>query len=265
MKSVLITGCSSGLGLNMAKEFLERGFRVYGTSRNKASLKQLCSKGLIPITLDLPDNNGIKSMLKDIESLDILINNAGYAQVGPMIDLDQDLVKKQFDVNLFGPIQIIKSFIPKLLESSNPCIVNIGSMSGLMATPLAGAYCSSKAAMNIYTDVLRMELSSLGIQVIKVLPGVFKSSFGVNAEDSISAKSDSLYKDIESKLEVRAYASQMISSSPEKVAKKIVDKMLVKNPPSVITVAKGGYTARFVSCFIPNALKDLIFKIKFKL
>lgn len=265
MKSVLITGCSSGLGFHLAKNLLDKGFRVYGTSRNMKSLKLLIESGLIPIELDLLDTDSICSLTEEIDSLDYLINNAGFAQVGTLIDLNENLLKNQFQVNLFGPAFLINKLIPKLLNSNDPMIVNIGSMSGVMATPLAGAYCSSKAAFNIYTDVLRMELSSLGIKVVKILPGVFKSSFGKNAEESIDSCKESYYKDINSKLKVRAYASQVYSSSPELVAGKIVKKILAKNIPPEIIVAMGGFTARFVSAFIPNVIKDLIFKMKFKL
>lgn len=264
MKSAVITGCSSGLGYHLAIELLKQDFRVYGTSRELESLDKLIKLGLVPLYLDLADKNSIENFISEVDDVDILINNAGYAQVGPMIQLDQEIVKKQFEVNFFSHLHIINSFIPKMVEKESPVIVNIGSMSGVMATPLAGSYSSSKAAFNMYTDVLRMELSSLGIRVVKVLPGIFKSSFGINAEKEIKSNKSKFYKDIESQLTVRAHASQNYSSSPENVAKKIVRKILKRKPPGTIIVGRGGFTARFVSYYVPSFIKDYVFKKKFK-
>lgn len=265
MKSVLITGCSSGLGHFIAKEFLKRGDKVYVTSRNASSLIALKDLGAVPLEVNLEDEKDIEKIRKSLNSLDILINNAGYAQVAPILELDSKAFESQFRINLFAPHALIKTFVPLLVKSSNPLIVNIGSMSGVMATPFAGAYCSSKAAINIYTDVLRMELASLGIKVVKVLPGVFKSSFGSNAEKSIIGRSSKYYGDLNEILKERAQASQVFSSPTEKVAKKIVNKLTVRRVKSTMVVARGALMALFIGNYIPNIIKDYIFKKKFRL
>lgn len=265
MKSVIITGCSTGLGLNMAKEFLKKGYRVYATSRDINSLTELKELGAETFQVDLESNKDIDSFVEKIDSVDMVINNAGYAQVGPLLQLSDKCIKDQFQINLFAPLYLIKRLVPKLLKRKRPVVINIGSISGVMATPFAGAYCSSKAGINIYTDVLRMELSPLGIRVVKVLPGIFKSSFGDNAESHIANDSCYYYKNLSSTLLKRAQASQKFSSKNEVVAKKIVSRINRRFVPSTLFVAKGAILGYFTGNYIPNLIKDFIFKKNFNL
>lgn len=265
MKTVLITGCSSGLGYYLAVEFLKKGYKVYVTSRDTSSLKNLAKLGATILELNLLDSNSINNAVNKITTLDILINNAGYAQIGPMLDLSDDELLNQFRVNLFSPIKLIQILTPILKKSQNAKIVNIGSMSGIMATPLAGSYCSSKAGINILTDVLRMELSIHNIKVIKVLPGVFKSSFGHNAENSINLRPSSNYPNLHKTLVKRAQASQKIATPTKKVANILARKIDKKHTQSTILVAKGAIAALFTSIFIPTFIKDFIFKRSFNL
>lgn len=258
MKSVLITGCSSGLGYYLASEFLNRNWNVYGISRTVN--KELERKGCILFEADINNYNEIDLVVSKISKLDILINNAGYAQFGPLIDLNLKYVQEQFNTNLFSPLYLIQKVIPLLLKSYSPRIVNIGSMSGVLPTPFGGAYCSSKSAMNMFTDVLRMELQPLDIKVVKVLPGIFKSGFGKRSENQIVINKESLYKDLEIKLKQRSHISQTFNTKTKKYAYNIVSKVIKRNPPLKYYTGKGAYSSLLLKVLTPVKLLDYILK-----
>lgn len=260
MKSVLITGCSSGLGYYLAEEFLKRKWKVYGISRTIN--KKLEKSGAILFKVDINSHIDIESVLLKIEKIDILINNAGYAQFGPLIELDLKYIVEQFNTNFFSQLFITQKAIPLLLKSESPRIVNIGSMSGILPTPFGGAYCSSKSAINMVTEVLRMELVPLGIKVIKILPGVFKSGFGNRSESHIVIKEKSLYKNLEQKLKTRSHISQTFNTKTQKYAFKIVSKIIKKNPPYKYYTGKGAYSSLLLKIVFPLKILDFIL-IKF--
>lgn len=258
MKSVIITGCSSGLGYYLAKEFVKKRWVVHCISRNVN--KELLGIGCNFIETDINEYSQIDKAILAIKSVDILINNAGYAQFGPLLDLDLDKVENQFRTNLFSPLYLIKKVVPLLKKSSNPKIVNIGSMSGILPTPFAGAYCSSKASINIFTDILRMELSVLGISVIKILPGVFKSNFGNEAEKKLIIKSGSEYPEIGKKLKKRSWVSQSVNTNTELYAEKIAKKLIKRKTPPIIYTGKGAYSALIFKSIFPIKILDIILK-----
>lgn len=258
MKSVIITGCSTGLGYFLAKEFIKKSYKVICISRN--SNKELLEIGCSFIKTDINDYSQIDKALEKIEAVDILINNAGYAQFGPLTDLDIKSIEDQFKTNFFAPLYLIKKCIPILLKSDNPKVVNIGSMSGILPTPFAGAYCSSKSGINMYTDVLRMELSPFGIKVIKVLPGIFRSNFGNRAQENLFINKNSIYRDIGKKLKKRSYVSQSVNTNTGKYARGVVKRLIKYNSPYLIYTGKGAFSVLLFRRLIPARLLDFILK-----
>ncbi len=180
-KRVLITGASSGLGKAMAFHLHEKGYKVYGTSR-----KQPLDFIDWPFTvfhLDLEETDGAMDLREDFlaveDRLDVLINNAGRGMIGPVAEIDESTYQDLFQTNVFGPMEVIRAFLPQLIESKG-MIINITSIAGFMGLPYRGAYSASKAALMMLTEALRLELHGTGVRVVDVAPGDFRTGIAGN-------------------------------------------------------------------------------------
>ena len=212
----LITGCSSGIGQALANRCLDEGYQVWATARNPDSLAALVARGAVAVTLDVNNAQQIAACAERLQSeagrLDLLVNNAGYGAMGPVLDADRDTLLKQFDTNVFAPIQLVRA-CADLLRANKGLIVNIGSVSGVTTTPFSGVYCASKAALHALSEALRMELTPFGIGVLTVQPGAIASDFGNNASAAITLAEASWFKPWEKAVQARAKASQKASST----------------------------------------------------
>ena len=167
--TILITGCSSGIGAAMARELHQRGHKVYATARRPDTLTPLAELGLSTLALDVNDDSSIAAAMATVESesgsLDMLVNNAGFSQVGAVLDLQRDDLRRQYETNVIAPVVVTRAAMPLLRAgravNGKALVVNVGSIVGLFTTPFAGAYCSSKAALHSLTDALRMERSAV--------------------------------------------------------------------------------------------------------
>lgn len=174
MPTVLITGCSSGIGRALADAFRDAGHEVWATARKPDDVDTLLAAGFAARQLDVNDGEALTRLADELEDrhggLDILINNAGYGAMGPLLDGGVEAMRQQFETNVFALVGVTRALFP-LLRRSRGLVVNIGSVSGVLVTPFAGAYCASKAAVHGLTDALRLELAPFGIQVMEVQPG----------------------------------------------------------------------------------------------
>ena len=186
---VLISGCSSGIGLALCREFTLRGCKVFATARKPEAIDYLKEECAEITALDVTDQKSIDACVAEVIAkagrIDVLVNNAGYALIGPVIDLSMDDLRLQFETNVIGLTALTKAVAPHMIKQHSGVIVNISSVSGICATPFAGAYCASKAAVNLLSDSLRAELAPFGISVVTVQPGAIKSGFGNAAAKSI--------------------------------------------------------------------------------
>jgi 1-acylglycerone phosphate reductase len=172
-RTVLISGCSDGgIGAALAVAFHDAGFHVYATARNPAKMKSLQDAGIQTLTLDVQSEESIRSCVKSLDSLDILINNAGTHNPMPVVDMDISEAKKLFDLNVWSQIAVIQAFMPLLLRSSNAMIVNHTSSAAVTTVPFGGAYGGSKAAFSMMTDVLRLELQAFNVKVVDLRTGM---------------------------------------------------------------------------------------------
>jgi short-subunit dehydrogenase len=270
-KVVLITGCSSGIGQALSFELKNKGWNVYSTARKAETLKPLTDIGCIGLELDTTNQNQIiavvDKIIKEENQIDLLINNAGYGLMGPSVEISKEETERQFATNLFGPLELIKQVAPVMKVQKSGKIVNIGSISGIAATPFSGPYCASKAAIHTYSDVLRMELAPFEIKVITVQPGAIASNFGKNADQTVTQvlKPGSWYAPIEEYVHKRAYTSQEVTTPVDVFAKKLVSLIQRKNPPAVIKFGKKSFLLPFLKRILPVRILDNIFSKRYGL
>ncbi|KPI37119.1 NADPH-dependent 1-acyldihydroxyacetone phosphate [Cyphellophora attinorum] len=187
-RSVLITGCSQGgIGDALAQRFHEEGLLVFASARNLAKVEHLKTLGIHVLQLDVVDHDSIARTVREITSLtsgklDVLINNSGGGYAVPLLDSDARKAKDMFEVNVFALISVTKAFFP-LLTTSKGTVVNIGSVLGYTPYPWSGWYNASKAAANLLTDQLRVELEPFGVRVVLVVAGAIKTKFMENLAD----------------------------------------------------------------------------------
>jgi NAD(P)-dependent dehydrogenase (short-subunit alcohol dehydrogenase family) len=183
-KTWFITGCSSGLGRELAKAALSGGDNVVLTARNPDSVADLLKGNedrAIGVRLDVTSPEAIEAAVAAAQSrfgtIDVLVNNAGYAHVGTVEEVPMDAVYKLFETDLFGPVRLIKAVLPGMRERRSGWIVNIASVGGLIGFPMSGYYSSVKFALVGLTEALRTEVDLLGIQVGVVEPGPVNTGF----------------------------------------------------------------------------------------
>lgn len=176
-KVVLITGGSSGIGKSVGEYLTQKGFKVYGTSRNPDKYKN--SKFPV-LALDVKDittiDTTIKTVIEKEQRLDVLINNAGAGITGPIEEIPETEIKANFDTNFFGPINVIKAVLPQMRKQQSGLIINITSIAGYMGLPYRGVYSASKGALELLTEAFRMELKAFNINMTNVAPGDFATN-----------------------------------------------------------------------------------------
>jgi len=183
-KTMLITGVSSGFGRALAEEALAAGYRVVGTVRSeqaKQSFESLNSASAFGRVLDVTDFDSIEDVVNEIEAsvgpLDVLVNNAGYGHEGVMEESPLAEMRRQFDVNVFGAVAVMKSVLPYMRERRRGHILNITSMGGFITMPGITYYCGSKFALEGISEVLSKEVKPFGIHVTAVAPGSFRTEW----------------------------------------------------------------------------------------
>lgn len=185
MKTILITGCSSGIGAAAARCLSGRGWRVFATARKAADVERLNAEGLESLALDLDDSASIRAAVEEILSqtggrLDALFNNGGFGQVGAVEDLTRDALREQFETNLFGWVELTNLVIPAMRAQGYGRIVMNSSVLGYAAFAYRGAYNAVKFAVEGLTDTLRHELHGSGIHVALIEPGPIATRFREN-------------------------------------------------------------------------------------
>ena len=185
-KTILITGCSSGIGWCVAHGLKARGWRVFATARQPADVARLQAEGLESLPLDLRDSSSIRAAVVEILDrtggrLDALFNNGAYGQPGAVEDLSREALREQFETNLFGTQELTNQVIPVMRRQGRGRILYTSSVLGLVAFPYRGAYVASKFALEGLADTLRLELVGTGIHVCLIEPGPILSRFRDNA------------------------------------------------------------------------------------
>ena len=176
-KVVLITGGSSGIGKAIGEYLFHQGFTVYGTSRNPEKI----TNSVFPlIVLDVRSTESIQNAVAKViamsKRIDVVINNAGVGITGPIEETPTDEMRKNFDTNFFGPIEVIKAVLPQMREQNSGMIINITSIAGYMGLPYRGIYSAAKGALELVSEALSIEVKSFGISIVNIAPGEFATN-----------------------------------------------------------------------------------------
>jgi NAD(P)-dependent dehydrogenase (short-subunit alcohol dehydrogenase family) len=185
-RSVLITGCSTGIGRATALRLAAAGWTVYATARKPETLAELETAGCRIMALDVTDEASMEAAVAAVEApLGALVNNAGYSLSGALETLPMEAVRRQFETNVFGLLRLTQLVLPQMREAGAGRIVNLSSMGGRLVFPGGGAYHATKYAVEALSDALRVEVAPFGIDVIVVEPGLIKSEFGETAASQV--------------------------------------------------------------------------------
>ncbi|MGM9483283.1 SDR family oxidoreductase [Roseateles sp. NT4] len=197
MKTVLITGCSSGFGLETARLFLDRGWQVVATMRQPNDDVLPCSERLRVLALDVTDAASIRACLDAAGPIDALVNNAGIGLLGALEGIPVERMRELFETNTFGTMAMAQAVLPQMRERRAGVIVNVTSSVTLKALPLLAVYTASKAAVNAFTEVLALELAPFGVRASLVLPGRAPTTrFGENARSRMDGSIPEAYAEL---------------------------------------------------------------------
>jgi NAD(P)-dependent dehydrogenase (short-subunit alcohol dehydrogenase family) len=197
-RSILITGCSSGIGYCAAAALKARGYRVFASARRPEDVARLQGQGLEALVLDLAQPDSIAAAVEEVlrrshGRLYALFNNGAYGQPGAVEDLRREVLRAQFETNLFGPLDLIHRILPVMRRQGAGRIVQNSSVLGLVAFPFRGAYNATKFALEGLTDTLRLELRGTGIHVSLIEPGPIESRFRANALQALKRNIDTAH------------------------------------------------------------------------
>jgi NAD(P)-dependent dehydrogenase (short-subunit alcohol dehydrogenase family) len=267
---VLITGCSTGIGRALAVELSRRGQRVFATARKPSAIDDLRSSMLDVLPLDVNDRASVERAVTTVIDragrIDMLINNAGMNAVGPLVELPLQEVRALYETNVLGLLSVTQAVFPHMAKARRGRIVNIGSVVGILPTPFGGPYCSSKAAVHMLSEVLRMEVAPFGIDVVVVQPGGVRSSISDNASHLLAHYGErfEFYRSVAAHIAARAQSSQERPMETEPFARKLCAELLRDDAPRVIRLGAGAAWLPRAAA-LPHAVRDAILSRRFGL
>ncbi len=225
----LVTGASSGIGKSCAEHLAKSGYRVYGASRSSSELP-----------MDVRDEASVRTAIADLIAregrIDVVVNNAGIAVAGAVEDTSIEEAIDQFDVNFFGVLRVCRAVLPHMRERRAGCIVNIGSIAGLVAVPYQGLYSASKFALEGLSEALRLEVRPFGIRVVLIEPGDHRTSLTENRRPTAASQENPAYRNRYENAVARMAADERNGPAPEAVARLLHRIVQMRNPRLRYTV-----------------------------
>jgi NAD(P)-dependent dehydrogenase (short-subunit alcohol dehydrogenase family) len=264
MKTVLITGCSSGIGYATAERLAADGWKVYATARRPETLEGLenCEK----LALDVTDEQSMKAAVDAAGAVDVLVNNAGYSQSGAVESVPIDEIRRQFETNVFGLVRMCQLVLPGMRSRGWGRIVNLSSMGGRLTFPGGGVYHATKYAIEALSDAMRFEVRGFGVEVILIEPGLIVTRFGETASDSVTTEGPyGEFNRAVAKTTEEAYNGPMakLGGRPEKVAETIAGALRARKPKARYPVTPSAHLMINQRRLVPDRLWDLIMRTQF--
>ncbi|WP_433832167.1 SDR family oxidoreductase [Flavobacterium anhuiense] len=256
-KVVLITGGSSGIGKSIGEFLHQKGFVVYGTSRNPEKVLN----SIFPlVALDVRNSESIKTAVDKIIAtsgrLDIVINNAGVGITGPLEEIPTEEIRNNFETNFFGPIEVMKAALPQMRKQNSGLIINITSIAGYMGLPYRSVYSASKGALELITEALRMEVKAFGIEITNVAPGDFATNIAAGRYHAPVIK-DSAYEKVYGEVLATMNDHVDAGSNPNEMAEAVYKIIQTKKPNVHYKV--GAFMQKF-SIVLKRALPDKMYE-----
>ncbi len=271
-KTILITGCSSGIGYCVASGLKQRGYRVFATARRAESVTQLSAEGFESLQLDLDDSTSISQAVDEIlrrtdGELYAVFNNGAFGLPGAVEDLSRDAIRAQFETNFFGWLELTNRLLPVMRTQGYGRIIQNSSVLGFVAMPFRGAYNASKFAIEGLSDTLRLELKDTGIHVSLVEPGPILSRFRANALLAMQK-----YIDIENSVHSERYQRVLerlnkegpavpFTLPPEAVLKKVIHALESRKPNARYYVTVPTYLFGYLKRMLPIKSLDRILRL----
>lgn len=273
MQSVVITGVSTGIGYGAAEVLIKKGFRVFGSVRKQADADRLraeLGQNYTPLLFDVTDQAAIEVAAQQVrdelkgQRLCGLVNNAGVAATGPLLEIDPGAIRDVMEINLLGPVMVTQAFasllgVDRALQGAPGRIVNISSQAGIRALPFLGPYAASKFALEGYSEALRRELMMFGIDVIVIGPGPVKTAIWDKAEDiDIEQYATSPYRGIMENFQ-KLFISQGRKGYTQEHLGLLIHKALTTERPAVRYAAVNApLSEKLLTSFAPKRLLDRV-------
>lgn len=270
-KTILITGCSTGIGYCVAHGLKVLGWRVFATARQPADVRRLQAEGLESLSLDLRDSESIRTAVAAILAqtdgqLEALFNNGAYGQAGAVEDLSREALREQFETNVFGMQELTNQIVPIMRRQGGGRILYTSSVLGLVAFPYRGAYVASKFALEGLADTLRLELAGTGIHVCLIEPGPILSKFRDNAHVAyrryIQAET-SLHREQYAAMEARLLKkgpAAPFTLPPEAVLKRVIHALESRRPRARYYVTVPTYLFAALRRLLPTRALDAVLR-----
>ena len=271
-KVILITGCSTGIGRSTAERLAGRGYTVYATARRLESISDLEAKGCRVLPLDVCNEDSMRAAVTAVEqahgAVGVLVNNAGYGEDGPIEQVAMEAVRRQFETNVFGLVQLTQLVLPGMRKQRWGRIINVSSMGGKLVFPGWGFYHATKFAVEAISDALRFEVKPFGINVSVIEPGSIRTQFeetSMGSMDSV-APEGSPYAAFMGRVAERGRAtySGPLAAGPEIVARAIEHAIKSKRPRTRYPLTAGARTLLFVRRLLPDRAWDALMRTQLK-
>lgn len=245
-----VTGASKGLGLILVKKLLQNGYSVAATTRNKQSLIDEIGKAsetFLPLEINLTDNNDVKTAIEKsiahFGKIDVVVNNAGYGQIGTLEELTDEEARENFEINVFGSLNVIRNVMPHLRKQRSGTIYNVASVGGFIGNFAGwGIYCSTKFAVAGFTEALAEEAKEFGINVTVVYPGYFRTDF--LSKGSLRTPKQPIQEYVAARNSEQAHLESINGNQPndpEKAADVLIAISKEKNPPVHLLLVQDAY------------------------
>lgn len=258
---ILVTGASSGIGFETARELAQLGHTVYAGARRVALMEPLREFGVTPVELDVTSEESIAECLEAVGPVDVLVNNAGYGYFGPIETVSLEEARRQLEVNLFGLAALTKAVLPGMRSRGFGRIVNIGSVAGKAAMNFGGWYNISKFAVEAFSDALRIEMKPFGVSVVLIEPGTIKTAWGDIAADHLSeCVAGTAYEEAglrQAGVMHKGYSLKVLSA-PSVVTRAIVRAVTARRPRTRYRPGLGASSIVFWHAVLPSRWWDAL-------